>query len=100
MHLQSIPAMIEAANTTPAHIVVINAPNMNDLLVKMEQAAKGIKETPILGCAFMPSRQKLVESGAVEYIQKPFSIKKLRAILRKVSPELRKILIIDDNIEV
>ena len=100
LHLQSIPAMIEAANTTPAHIVVINAPNMNDLLVKMEQAAKGIKETPILGCAFMPSRQKLVESGAVEYIQKPFSIKKLRAILRKVSPELRKILIIDDNIEV
>lgn len=100
MRLQSIPAMIEAANTTPAHLAVINAPNMNDLLVKMEQAARGIRETPIIGCAFIPSRQKIVDSGAVEYIQKPFSTKKLRVVLQKVSPNLRKVLIIDDNIEV
>jgi signal transduction histidine kinase/CheY-like chemotaxis protein len=100
IRLQSIPAMIETANTAPAHLVLINAPTMSDLLVKVEQAARGIRETPIIGCAFIPSRQKVIESGAVEYIQKPFSTKKLRAVLQKVSPTLHKVLIIDDNIEV
>jgi len=96
----SFPEMLEIASSTPAHLVVINAPTMDDLLVKMEQAARVVKETPIIGGAFMPSRQKLVESGAVEYVQKPFSTKKLRAALQKVSPDLRRVLIIDDNIEV
>jgi CheY-like chemotaxis protein len=100
VHYQSVPAMIEDANTTPAHLAVINAHSLQDLLVKMEQAAKGIKETPIIGCSFSPSREKAIETGVLEYIQKPFSAHKLRTVLQRVSPNPERILIIDDNVEV
>jgi signal transduction histidine kinase/CheY-like chemotaxis protein len=100
VQLHSFPELIADANQTPAHMILINAPNVDDLLVKMEQAAKVIKETPIVGCTFTPPREKMIEAGALEYIQKPISIKRLRATLQRVSPELKKILIVDDNIEI
>jgi signal transduction histidine kinase/CheY-like chemotaxis protein len=96
----SIPEMIEAVDNTPAHLILINSSSLEDLLVKLEKASAHIKDTPIIGSVFTPLRQYVLQAGAVEFIQKPFSASKLLAAVTSAAPEPHKVLVVDDNLEV
>ncbi len=81
-------------------MVVINVGQVEDLLPSMQQAASLIQNVPIIGCAFISPGEQVQRSGAIDYLQKPFSNQRLRQVVEQVSPYPRKILVVDDNVEV
>jgi len=98
--VETVAELIEEVDKAPAHLIVINAQNINELSPKLQETAKYIKDTPIIGCLFASLHEQVVKAGAIDYVQKPFSNRRLRQAVAQVEPYPRRILVIDDNIEV
>ncbi len=98
--VDSISSLAQEVSNTPAHMVVINVGQIEDLLPSMQQAASLIQNVPIIGSTFISPGEQVQRSGAVDYLQKPFSNQRLRQVVEQVSPYPRKILVVDDNVEV
>lgn len=88
---------IHAAQTVPAHAVVINMasdPNSEPLL---EQARLALSDTPIIMGSF-PSRTKHVfEAGAINYLIKPIMRVDLENAINAIGQPIKCILIADDD---
>lgn len=96
----SIPELVEVLDNAPAHLVLMNSTSIESLLEMMVSASASIKDTPIIGSVFTPLQQYVLQAGAAEFIQKPFSAAKLIAAVQSVLPNPHKVLIVDDNLEV
>ena len=66
----------------------------------MEAADKSIQDTPLMGTTFTTLQEQVRLTGAAGYVQKPFSGHALRQAIREVAAQPRRILIVDDNIDV
>lgn len=97
--VDTIDTLEREASETPAHMVIINASQAKDLLPAMQKAARLVEDTPIIGSAFNASQNKIRQTGAFDYVQKPFSNQRLRQAVERVEPYPRKILVVDDNPE-
>jgi CheY-like chemotaxis protein len=98
--VDNIKELCEEVTHSPAHLVIINEPDHEGLLNLMIEAAAKIKDTPIIGSSFSSPLGKITRAGAFEYIQKPFSNQHLREVVARVEPYPKRIMIVDDNIEV
>ncbi len=96
----SVPELVEVLDNAPAHLILMNATSIEGLLEKLESASASIKDTPIIGSVFTPLHQYVLQAGAAEFIQKPFSAAKLIEAVQSAMPNPRKVLIVDDNLEV
>lgn len=97
--VDTIDTLEREASETPAHMVVINASQTKDLLLTMQKAARLVEDTPIIGSVFNAAKNKIRQTGAFDYVQKPFSNQQLRQAVERVDPYPRKILVVDDNPE-
>jgi signal transduction histidine kinase/CheY-like chemotaxis protein len=98
--VDSIDALAEEVNRLPAHLAIVNEADPAALMASILQASVKINDTPIIGSSFSFPQEKVVKSGALEYIQKPFSNQHLRNVVSRVDPYPGRILIVDDNTEV
>ncbi len=98
--VETIAELVEEVERTPAHLIVVNAQNLEELGPKLQETSAHIKDTPIIGCLFSSLREQVAKAGAIDYVQKPFSNQRLRQAVAQIRPYPRRILIVDDNVEV
>ena len=98
--VRDVPDLVREVEKTPAHFILLNAPTLDSLLSQMETAAQSIKDTPLMGTTFTSLQEQVRLTGAAGYVQKPFSGRALRQAIREVAAQPRRILIVDDNIDV
>ncbi len=98
--VETIAELVEEVERTPAHLIVVNAQNLEELGPKLLETSAHIKDTPIIGCLFSSLREQVTKAGAIDYVQKPFSNQRLRQAVAQIRPYPRRILIVDDNVEV
>ena len=96
----SVPELVEVLDNAPAHLVLMNSTSIPDLLEMLHSATTSIKDTPIIGSVFTPLRQYVLQAGAADFVQKPFSAAKLIAAVHAAVSNPREVLIVDDNAEV
>jgi signal transduction histidine kinase/CheY-like chemotaxis protein len=98
--VNDVPGLVHEVEKTPAHFILVNAPSLDLLLAQMETAARDIKDTPLLGTTFTSLQEQVLLTGAAGYVQKPFRAEALRQAISTVVNRPRRILIVDDNIDV
>ncbi|MBE0699591.1 MAG: response regulator [Anaerolineaceae bacterium] len=98
--VNSIPELVKSIETAPAHLVIVNVEQLEDLLPQMNLAVEQIKDTPVIGSVFSSLHEKVRQAGAIDYLQKPFSNQRLRSAVEQVTPYPQRILVVDDNVEV
>lgn len=95
----ALDGLAESLRSAPAHLVLVNGHDAESLRQILPQAEALAAGTPVVGCAFASPRDKLADLGAVDYLQKPFSLSRLREIAARHAPQARKIMIVEDNVE-
>jgi signal transduction histidine kinase/CheY-like chemotaxis protein len=100
INVETIDALAADVDATPAHLVVINDHSLPELAIKLEKAALSIQDTPIIGSLFTSLQEQVAQAGAIDYVQKPFSNQRLREAVAQVQPYPKRILIVDDNVDV
>jgi CheY-like chemotaxis protein len=98
--VKTIEELIAENDNSPAHLIVVNETEPEALMAMMMKAGEKIRHTPIIGSSFASPQAKVDRAGALTYVQKPFSNQHLRETVAQVTPYPRRIMIVDDNIEV
>ena len=95
--VKTVPELLEEFRAAPAHLIAVNAASLDALLLSMNQVTAQIKDTPVVGSLFTSMRQQIQQTGAADYLQKPFRNQQLRAAVSRLVSNPRRILIVDDN---
>ena len=94
---RDLPGALEALQTHPTHMLILNAAAPQHLIFLMEEARQAIPDMPILGCAFPPKINYALEAGAVDYLIKPIRQPDLAKALNTLDQPVKRILLVDDN---
>jgi signal transduction histidine kinase/CheY-like chemotaxis protein len=94
---RDLPGALEALQTHPTHMLILNAAAPQHLISLMEEARQAIPDMPILGCAFPPKINYALEAGAVDYLIKPIRQPDLAKALNTLDKPVKRILLVDDN---
>jgi signal transduction histidine kinase/CheY-like chemotaxis protein len=97
---KDLEGAVRALHECPAHAVVINASAPDELLALVEQARSQLVGTPIVGCSVPPMTARVQAAGATGYLTKPVTRGDLQEALRNVGRPVRRVLAIDDDLEV
>ncbi len=81
----------------PAHLLLVNVPDSDQLLAFAYQAQSLITDTPIVICSYRNPFERVYKSGALNYLTKPVRTEKLVEVLGNLETPVRTILIVDDN---
>ena len=94
---RDLPGALEALQSHPTHMLILNAAPPQHLISLMEEARQAIPDMPILGCAFPPKINYALEAGAVDYLIKPIRQPDLAKALNTLDKPVKRILLVDDN---
>ncbi|MDE0143148.1 MAG: ATP-binding protein [Caldilineaceae bacterium] len=94
---RDLPGALEALQTHPTHMLILNAAAPQQLILLVEEARQAIPDMPILGCAFPPKIHYALEAGAVDYLIKPIGLPDLAKALNSLDKPVKRILLVDDN---
>jgi signal transduction histidine kinase/CheY-like chemotaxis protein len=97
---RGLDEVADQAAVCPAHAVILNAPSPGGLLTQLEEAAKRIRGTPIVGCCVPRPIERALEAGAAGYLVKPVSRRDLQNALRSLDGDVRRVLVVDDDPDV
>lgn len=85
---------IAALHQSPAQAFILNAPNFEDA---PDLAGKLPFNTPMVTCWLPGEREAAQRLGALDFLIKPVSQEKLMAALIRLGPDIRTVLIVDDE---
>jgi len=83
----------------PAHAVLLNVRDSNELWERLETEREEVPHTPIIGCCVPRAIQHALEVGAVDYLVKPVLRRDLQRILQNLNGAVTRVLIVDDDLE-
>ncbi|MBN1810575.1 MAG: response regulator [Anaerolineae bacterium] len=87
-------------NRSPAQALVVNMPLFREASIPINQLDELAYCTPALTCWVPGEDETARELGVVKYLIKPVSCDKLLSILEDLGPEVRTVLLVDDDQEV
>lgn len=90
----------EALEESPAHALVLNAEDPEDLWPLVQQAQRRANGTPIIGYSVPRLVERAIDAGALGYLVKPVTRADLASALEAVEGAVQKILIVDDDPDV
>jgi CheY-like chemotaxis protein len=94
---QELSEAVAAAQTCPAHAVIVNGSSAAQATVMAEQTQAALLDTPIIACSFQSPLQRVREAGAVGYLLKPVFSRDLRKLIDKLNRPVERVLIVEDN---
>jgi len=77
--------------------VIINAVTPERVWPALEEVRKTVADIPIIGCAYLPRRERALAAGAVDYLIKPLTGSDLGEVLARLDRPIRRVLIVDDD---
>jgi signal transduction histidine kinase/CheY-like chemotaxis protein len=83
-----------------AKAFIINASSFEKLWPMVQIALNTSTPTTVIGCSIPGEFRRALETGATGYLIKPIRMEDLQRILGSVSRPVRRILLVDDDIEV
>ncbi len=87
----------EALKVCASHALLLNAASPEKLWPLVLEAAREVKDTPIIGWSCPPSMQGLPQGSIRGYLTKPVSREDLRAALDVVGKPVERILVVDND---
>jgi CheY-like chemotaxis protein/two-component sensor histidine kinase len=97
---ESLEEIIEKAGQWPAHAVVLNVRENEQVYHSVDRIKHALPDTAILGCSIVPAGDHAWLAGACGYLIKPVTRQKLRQTIQEINTPLRRILIADDDPDV
>jgi len=94
---RNVAQAIQAVQNYPAHAVVINATQLDDLYTQVEHARQAIPDTPIIGYSLPPVIDHALAASVQDYLIKPITRADLREMLLAVGKPVQRLLIVDDD---
>ncbi len=88
--------VLEAVRQCPAHVIIVNAPRMEQLQTLVDDLRGKVPSTPIIGCAFPVRPQQGLEEGILRYLIKPVVRADMEEALQALPSPVRRVLIVDD----
>ncbi len=88
------------AGRTVAHLALVGAPTMLELVARLHEASQTLQDTPIAGCVVAPHTSRLNGADVLDILVKPIRRSALLEAVSGVSSGVRRILIADDDAEV
>jgi signal transduction histidine kinase/CheY-like chemotaxis protein len=84
----------------PAHAVVLNTADSDDLWSAIEAVRQQAPETPIMGCAVPKAEKWAANAGILGYLTKPVTRGDLERAIESVREPVRRVLVVDDDPDV
>jgi signal transduction histidine kinase/CheY-like chemotaxis protein len=83
-----------------SHLALVCAPSGAELRERLRQAARALPDTPIAGCLAAPQDHRLAAPDVLDVLVKPIRRSALLEAAAGAGPQVRRILIADDDAEV
>jgi CheY-like chemotaxis protein/anti-sigma regulatory factor (Ser/Thr protein kinase) len=96
---QDLTQVIEALGESPAHAIMLNTTNFEDLWSMVETARRQIPGTPIIGCSVLRQVERAIAVGALGHLTKPVTRASLKQAIEAVGNPVRRVLVVDDDQE-
>jgi signal transduction histidine kinase/CheY-like chemotaxis protein len=100
LHTHDISQVADALAHAPAHAILINTTDLDNLWPRMRELQSLAPDTPIMGCAVPRTLERAADAGALGYLVKPVTRASLTAALDLTPAPPRHILIVDDDPDV
>ena len=81
----------------PARALLLNVDSRDDLWQVVDNAARDVSHTPVVGCCLPRSVQRAIDAGASDYLVKPVLPEDLQRVLGEVNGNVRRVLVVDDD---
>ncbi len=95
--VQHLEAARQALEQVPAHVLLANAQNPEQMLTLARIAQTSISDTPVIICSYQAPIKRAQEAGALDYLTKPVKAERLLQSLRGLPEPMRRVMIVDDN---
>lgn len=90
---------VQAAQACPAHALLLNTEQAATVGPLVQRAAAALPDTPVFGYALPAHGTAPLAAGLVHYLTKPVTRADLRQALARIDKPVRRILIVDDDLE-
>jgi len=97
---QDLERVMQAVKVSPANAVVLNAQGPTELLARLEEARRHLRDTPIFACCVPRRIDAALKAGASGYLTKPVWQEDLVGAIASLGRPVRRILIVDDDQDV
>jgi len=84
----------------PAQAVMVAASSLPDIWHLVERVSREAPDTPILGCWLPQQIERALKSGAVDYLTKPVTRRRLSEVIEAIGEPIRRVLIVDDEADI
>jgi signal transduction histidine kinase/CheY-like chemotaxis protein len=98
--VNSTTALVQEIDQCPVHAALLNTSSPDSLWPAVEEARRALPDTLVLGCCVPPRLEHAWEAGAAGYLTKPVKRADLLDAVQGVSEDIRRILLIDDDVDV
>jgi CheY-like chemotaxis protein len=88
--------VLEAVRQCPAHVIIVNAPRVEQLQTLVDDLRGKVPATPIIGCVFPARPQQGLEEGILRYLIKPVVRADMEEALQALPSPVHRVLIVDD----
>jgi signal transduction histidine kinase/CheY-like chemotaxis protein len=94
---QDTAQLAQALQESPAHAVVLNEPDLGDILSLAEAIGREAPGTPIVACCVSPRVERARVLGALGHLIKPVARADLMRAMQAVGRPIRRVLLVDDD---
>ena len=98
--VRTIDDAISEVRKKPVQALILNIPSLDDEHEVMTKIGRLPFGTPVISCWVPGKNEAARELGVVEYLIKPISRDDLLDVVQRLGPEVKKILLVDDEPEI
>ncbi|MDQ1300126.1 MAG: hypothetical protein QG637_43, partial [Chloroflexota bacterium] len=96
----SLSQATEDLRQCPAHVLLVNASAPERLWLLAAEARAAVTDTPIVACCVAPRVDRARAAGALDYLVRPVTRRRLWAAIRSVGKPVQRVLVVDDEADV
>lgn len=97
VHVTSKEQLMNELKECPAHAIIVNAEDADNLLRRVYELSRCTSGIPVLGCSLPHGLASVRAAGVKGYLTKPIGWAELEQVFREAGKPVKHVLIVDDD---